>query len=78
MNKTLKRIPHKGMVAGVVAGFADYFVVDVTMLRIVFVLFVMATGLFPGVIAYIVAVLIMPVENVVIHEVKSEPASHQQ
>lgn len=60
------------MIAGVIAGFADYFKVDVTMLRIVFVLFVLATGLFPGVIGYIVAVLIMPIESTVIHEVKDE------
>ncbi len=72
MNKKLYRIPQKAMIAGVIAGFADYFKVDVTMLRIVFVLFVLATGLFPGVIGYIVAVLIMPIESTVIHEVKDE------
>ncbi len=78
MNKTLKRIPQKGMIAGVIAGFADYFVVDVTMLRIVYVLFVLATGFFPGVVAYFIAVLVMPIDNPFIHEVKSEPAGHQQ
>ena len=61
------------MVAGVIAGFAEYFVVDVTMLRVLFVLFVLVTGFFPGVVAYIVAVFIMPIEHMVMHEVKSEP-----
>lgn len=71
MQKTLKRIPEKGIIAGVIAGFAEYVVVDVTVLRILFVLFVLATGFFPGVIAYIVAVVIMPIESLV-HEAKSE------
>ena len=73
--KTLKRIPHKGVVAGVIAGFADYFALDVTLLRILFVLFVLATGFFPGVLAYIIAVLIMPVESPVTHEHQSSTAS---
>lgn len=70
--KILMRVPHKGVVAGVIAGFADYFVVDVTLLRILFIFFVLATGFFPGVVAYIAAILIMPVEHVIIHEQKSE------
>jgi phage shock protein PspC (stress-responsive transcriptional regulator) len=72
MQKTLKRIPEKGMIAGVIAGCAEYFAVDVTMLRIVFVLFVLATGFFPGVVAYIIAILIMPIDTIVIHEVRND------
>jgi len=70
--KTLKRIPSKGIIAGVIAGFADYFVVDVTMLRVLYVLFVLVTGFFPGVIAYFIAILIMPVDGHVIHEHKED------
>ncbi len=70
--KKLYRIPQKGMIAGVVAGFADYFKVDVTILRVVFVLFVLATGFFPGVLGYIIAIFLMPVESPVIHEAKDE------
>ena len=70
--KQLKRIPSKAMIAGVIAGFAEYFVIDVTVLRILFVLFVFVTGFFPGVFAYIIAAIIMPVDEPVIHEHKEE------
>lgn len=77
--KTLKRIPHKGTVAGVLAGFSEYFQVDVTVLRVLFVLFVLVTGFFPGVFAYIIAILIMPVEQPVVHEqTHEEPAASTQ
>ncbi len=72
MQRTLKRIPHKGAFAGVIAGFADFFQVDVTMLRIVFVLFVLATGFLPGVVGYVVAAIIMPIEEPVIHQHSEE------
>jgi len=72
--KKLKRIPSKGMIAGVIAGFADYFVLEVTMLRILFVFFVLVTGFFPGVFAYLLAIVIMPIEEAIVHEHKEEPA----
>lgn len=74
MDKKLYRRPKEGIVAGVIAGFAEYFKVDVTMLRIVFVLFVLATGFFPGVLGYIIAIFLMPLESPVIHEVHEEPS----
>ena len=73
--KTLKRIPYKGVFAGVIAGFAEYFATDVTLLRIAFLLFLLATGLFPGVVLYLIAILIMPVESPVIHDQRSSTAS---
>ncbi|TSC61810.1 MAG: Phage shock protein C, PspC [Parcubacteria group bacterium Athens0416_74] len=73
--KTLKRIPQKGIVAGVIAGFAEYFLVDVTVLRVLFVFFVLCTGFFPGVIGYFIAILIMPVQEPVIHENKEAAPS---
>lgn len=76
--KTLKRIPQKGIVAGVIAGFAEYFAVDVTVLRVLFIFFVLCTGFFPGVIGYFIAILIMPVQESVIHEHKEEPKAAQQ
>lgn len=60
--KTLKRIPQKAMIAGVIAGFADYFVVDVTVLRVLFVAALLITGFFPLGLAYIIAIFIMPID----------------
>ncbi len=60
--KQLKRIPTKAMVAGVIAGFAEYFVVDVTMLRVLFIAALLVTGFFPLGLAYIIAIFIMPID----------------
>lgn len=49
------------MIAGVCGGIAQYFNVDATLIRLVFVLLMLA-GIFPGVLAYIVAWIVMPAE----------------
>jgi phage shock protein PspC (stress-responsive transcriptional regulator) len=46
--------------AGVVGGLAEYYEVDSTVLRIVFLLILVFTGFFPGLIFYIAAAMIMP------------------
>jgi len=51
------------MVAGVIGGFAEYFQVDSTLLRLGWVLITIFTGFFPGVLFYIVAALIMPLRQ---------------
>ncbi len=48
---------------GVLGGFGEYFDIDPTLLRVLFVVFVLATGFFPGVIAYIIATFLMPVKS---------------
>lgn len=75
--KKLARIPQKGITGGVIAGFAEYFSIDVTLLRVIFIFFVLVTGFFPGVVGYILALFIMPVDEPVIHEHKEEPNSTQ-
>jgi phage shock protein C len=58
----LTRLTREGKVAGVCAGFAKYFGLDVTLVRIVWlILMVWPVPLF-GVIAYIVAWIVMPKE----------------
>lgn len=48
---------------GVLGGFGEYFDIDPTLLRVLFAVFVLATGFFPGVIAYIIATFLMPVKS---------------
>ncbi len=60
--KALKRSPKNAMIAGVIAGFAEYFVIDVTVLRVLFVAAVLVTGFFPLGLAYIIAIFIMPID----------------
>lgn len=46
--------------SGVIGGLGDYFNVDPALLRLVWVLIVVFTGFFPGIIAYIVAIFVIP------------------
>lgn len=75
--KKLTRIPRRGITGGVIAGFAEYFSIDVTLLRVIFMFFVLVTGFFPGVVGYILALIIMPVDEPVIHEHREEPRTSQ-
>jgi phage shock protein PspC (stress-responsive transcriptional regulator) len=56
--KQLKLSQNK-LVGGVVAGFAEYFNVDTTILRILVAAVLVATGFFPGVFLYLLAWFIM-------------------
>lgn len=58
-----KRMIHRSedrVIAGVIGGFAAYFGLEPTILRLTAVFLVVATGILPGVITYIVAIFIMP------------------
>ena len=56
LNKEYKRI------AGVCAGLADYFEVDVTLVRLAFVFTVLAG--FSGILAYIILWVVVPAKRV--------------
>jgi phage shock protein C len=46
--------------AGVCGGIAEYFDVDSTLIRLFWVIFALLTGLLPGLLAYFIAIIIMP------------------
>jgi len=50
------------MIAGVCAGIAEYFDVDPTIIRVIFVLLSIISAGFPGILVYIILMLIMPVD----------------
>jgi len=55
--------PRKGRVlAGVAVGIADYFNIDVTIVRLIWV-FLMLPGGLPGVLPYLIFWLVMPESN---------------
>ena len=58
MEKKLYRDKKNEKIAGVCAGIAEYFKIDVTIIRLIWVLFVLCAG--TGVLAYIVCALIIP------------------
>lgn len=57
--KKLVRLPREGMIAGVAAGFAKYYDMDVTVMRLIFVLITFVSG-GAGFIAYIILAVVMP------------------
>ena len=64
-NKKVKKLyrPIKGRrVAGVAMGMANYFGIDVTLIRLIWVLLMIPGGL-PGVIPYLLCWLIIPSEE---------------
>lgn len=58
--KKLHRSETNKVVSGVLGGFGEYFDIDPVLLRVVFILFVLVTGFFPGVFAYIISLFIIP------------------
>jgi phage shock protein C len=56
--RRLSRPMYDKKIAGVCAGFARYFEVDVTLMRILWIIVALSTGI--GFIAYIVAWIAMP------------------
>ncbi|MBO7394241.1 MAG: PspC domain-containing protein [Abditibacteriota bacterium] len=55
--KLCKNVGNK-KIAGVCSGMAEYFAIDVTIMRILWVIFALCSGV--GIIAYIIAAIIMP------------------
>ena len=55
--------PKKGrIIAGVALGLANYFNVDVVLVRLIWVLLILPGG-FPGLLPYIICWIVMPEEN---------------
>jgi phage shock protein C len=69
-HKKLRRSTTDRFFAGVVGGVAEYFEIDSTALRVAWILLVIFTGVFPGVIAYILMAMVMPpAETTRVHDV---------
>lgn len=47
-------------IAGVCGGIAEYFELDPTLVRLAWLLVTVLSGVVPGVIAYLVAAIVMP------------------
>lgn len=59
-HKKLYRSETDKVLAGVCGGLAEYFDVDSVLLRLIWVLVVVMSGIFPGVLVYLLAILIVP------------------
>jgi phage shock protein C len=59
MQRTLRRSRSNRVLAGVCGGLGEYFGVDPTIIRLIFI-FLLLPGGFPGVLPYAILWLIMP------------------
>lgn len=62
MAKKLHRSLSRRMLGGVCGGLGEYFEVDVSLVRLIFVGLALVTALIPMVIFYLIAWIIIPVE----------------
>lgn len=54
------------MLSGVLAGLSQYFGWEATLVRLLFIVFVIFTGFFPGVLVYFIAWFVMPTKPTVL------------
>lgn len=60
MKKRLEREQEQAVVAGVLAGMANYFNQDPSLFRVLAIVFLILTGVFPGLLFYLAAWIIIP------------------
>lgn len=58
--KRLHRDEETAIVAGVLAGLAEYFNHDPVLFRLASIFLLIATGVFPGLIMYLIAWVVLP------------------
>lgn len=63
MAKTLARSLNQKMLGGVCGGFAEYFDIDVSVVRLIFVALTLITAVLPMLIFYIIAWIVVPTES---------------
>jgi phage shock protein C len=60
MRKPLRRSRENRMIAGVVGGLAEYWSIDPTLARVIFVVASILSVAFPGILVYAVLWLVIP------------------
>jgi phage shock protein PspC (stress-responsive transcriptional regulator) len=59
-NPPLRRSRDKRMIAGVLGGIAEHFDLNVTLLRVLYVIVSIASAAFPGILVYVLLWLLIP------------------
>ena len=70
--KKLYRSDTNQVFSGVLGGLGEYWNIDPTILRLGYVILTIATGIIPAIIAYIIAVVIVPEKSNVYEMPESE------
>lgn len=61
--KKLRRSTKDCMIAGVCGGLGEFFGLDVSLLRIIYILLSLFSAGFPGLLIYIIMILVVPKDN---------------
>lgn len=61
-SKRLRRSTLDKMIAGVCSGIADYLDIDPTVVRLVYAGVTLFTGIFPGVLLYVIMMAVVPAD----------------
>ena len=62
LRRPLRRSRTNRVLAGVIGGLAEYFKVDPTLARVVYVIVSLVLAAFPGALAYLILWVVMPEE----------------
>lgn len=68
MEKKLYRSREHHVLMGLCGGIAQYYDVDPNLVRLISAVVTVLTGVFPGIIAYILGVFIVPLEPLIARE----------
>jgi phage shock protein PspC (stress-responsive transcriptional regulator) len=63
MKKRLYRSEKNKIIAGVCGGIGEYFDIDPTLIRLIWIIITVFTAVIPGIVIYLIAMLIMPVKR---------------
>lgn len=58
--KRLYKSKENRIFSGIIGGLGEYFNIDPVILRLLWVVILISTGIFPGILVYILAVFIIP------------------
>lgn len=66
MTKKLYKSRENRVLAGVLGGVGEYFEVDAILVRLIYLVFMISTGVVPGAIVYVIAALVIPEKPVIV------------
>lgn len=69
MKKKLYKSKEDKIFAGVLGGLGEYFEVDPTILRLLFILIAIMTAIVPAIIGYVIAAIVVPNKIDTVNEV---------
>lgn len=60
MEKRLYRSRENKIIAGIMGGVGEYYGTDPVLIRLIYILITLITGFVPGILGYLIAMLIVP------------------